>query len=78
MQKKSFTSYFLVFFILSLLIFGAAKTGFLSPLNAFLQSIFSPVQAVTYQTFAKITDFGANSQMQLLKSAESGFDAKIG
>jgi rod shape-determining protein MreC len=68
MRKSSFTSYFLVFFILSLLIVGASKIGLLNPVDAFFKTIFSPVQAITYQAFAKITDIDSNSQMQTLKA----------
>ena len=68
MCKSSFTSYFLVFFILSFLIFGASKTGLLNPLDSFFKTIFSPVQALTYQTFTKVTDFGQNSQILMLKA----------
>jgi rod shape-determining protein MreC len=68
MRKSSFTSYFLVFFVLSLLILGAAKSGLLNPLDAFFKDIFAPFQALTYQTFVKITDFGQNSQIASLKA----------
>jgi rod shape-determining protein MreC len=68
MQKRSFVSYFLIFFILSLLIFGAAKVGFLNPLSSFLKDIFSPVQALTYETFNKVTGFGDNVQIGTLKA----------
>jgi rod shape-determining protein MreC len=68
MRKSSFTSYFLVFFILSLLIVGASKTGFLNPLDSFFKTIFLPVQTITYQAFIKMTGFGQNAQIQSLKA----------
>ena len=68
MQKKSFTSYFLVFFVLSLLLIGASKIGFLNPIDSLLKTIFSPVQAVTYGAFSIVTGFGQNSEIQTLKS----------
>lgn len=77
MQKKSFTSYFLVFFALSLLIIGASKTGILNPLDAFLKDIFSPVQTLTYQTFVKVTGFGQNTQIQSLKAENLALTQKL-
>jgi rod shape-determining protein MreC len=68
MQKRNFISYFLVFFILSLLIVGASKTGLLNPLDSFFKTILSPVQSITYQTFAKVTGFGQNAEIQSLKA----------
>jgi rod shape-determining protein MreC len=68
MQKRSFVSYFLVFFILSLLVFGAAKTGFLNPFSSFIKDIFSPVQALTHGAFNKVTGFGNNAQIEELKA----------
>jgi rod shape-determining protein MreC len=67
-KKNNFLAYFLVLFILSLLIFGASKMGFLNPLDSFFKGMLSPFQAVTYSIFAKITDFGSNSQIQSLKA----------
>lgn len=68
MRKSSFTSYFLVFFILSLLLIGISKTGFLNPLNSFLGNVFSPVQVLTYGAFNKVTGFGQNSEIKSLKA----------
>jgi len=77
MQKRSFVSYFLVFFVLSLLILGASKIGFLNPLDAFLKDIFAPVQALTYQTFVRITDFGQNPQIESLKAQNFALTQKL-
>jgi rod shape-determining protein MreC len=68
MQKKSFTSYFLVFFVLSLLLISASKIGLLNPVDSFFKTIFSPIQSVTYQVFAAFTNLGQNSEIQFLKS----------
>jgi rod shape-determining protein MreC len=68
MQKKSFTSYFFVFFVFSLLLIGASKIGLLSPVDSFFKTILSPIQAIAYGTFSKVTGFGQNSEIQLLKS----------
>jgi len=46
MQKGGkFFAVFIVFFVLSVIIFGLSKTGIFSKPSAFLNSIFSPVQA---------------------------------
>jgi rod shape-determining protein MreC len=68
MRKRSFVSYFLVFFVCSLLLVGASKIGFLKPLDSLFKNIFSPVQALTYQTFTKVTGFGQNAEIQTLKT----------
>ena len=68
MQKRNFVSYFLIFFIISLLIVGASKSGLLNPLDSLLKTIFSPIQAVTYGSFARITGFGQNAEIQQLKA----------
>lgn len=67
MQKRNFVSYFLVFLILSLMIFGASKIGLLKPLESIGKVILSPFQALTYGAFLKITDFGSNSQVKALQ-----------
>jgi rod shape-determining protein MreC len=77
MRKSNFTSYFLVFFILSLLFVGISKTGFLSPLNSLLKDIFSPVQVLTYGAFNKITGFGQNSEIQSLKAENLSLTQKL-
>lgn len=68
MRKRSFVSYFLVFIILSLIIVGASKIGLFNPLDSLLKDIFSPIQSLTYGTFTKITGFGQNSEIKLLKA----------
>jgi rod shape-determining protein MreC len=68
MQKKSFTSYFLIFFVLSLLIFGASKIGILNPIDSLFKNIFSPVQSLTHTVFSGITGFGQNQEIQSLKA----------
>jgi rod shape-determining protein MreC len=77
MRKSSFTSYFLVFFVLSLLIFGASKIGLLNPLDSLCKNILSPVQAVAYGTFAKLTDFGQNAKIQMLKAQNLALTQKL-
>ena len=77
MQKRSFVSYFLVFLILSLIIFGAAKIGLLKPVDSLGKAVLSPFQALTYGAFAKITDFGASSQVEALKAQNLALTQKL-
>lgn len=77
MHKSNFTAYFLVLFVLATLIFAASKIGVLNPLDSFFKTIFSPVQAVAYNTFAKMTDFGQNSQIQTLKMQNLALTQKL-
>lgn len=77
MRKSSFTSYFLIFFILSLLLIGISKTGFLNPLESFLKDIFSPVQTLTYGAFTKFTDFSQSAEVQSLKKQNLTLTQKL-
>jgi len=77
MQKRSFTSYFLIFLTLSLIIFGAAKIGLLKPLDSLGKAVLSPFQALTYGTFAKISEFGSNSQIQELQAKNLALTQKL-
>src|ERR1035437_2694864 len=77
MQKKSFTSYFLVFFGLSLLFIGASKIGWLNPVDSLLKDIFSPVQSLTHSMFTGIIGFGQNSQVEALKAQNLSLTQKL-
>jgi rod shape-determining protein MreC len=77
MQKKSFTFYFLVLFVLSILIFGASKIGWLNPVDSLLKDIFSPVQSLTHNMYIGITGFGQNSEIQALKAQNLMFTQKL-
>jgi len=77
MQKRNFVSYFLIFFTLSLIIFGASKIGLLKPLDALGKGILSPFQALTYGAFSKITVFGSNSQVEVLKAQNLELTKKL-
>jgi len=77
MQKRNFVSYFLIFLALSLIIFGASKIGLLKPLDSLGKGILSPFQALTYGAFAKITDFGSNSQVKALQAQNLKLTKKL-
>lgn len=77
MQKRNFVSYFLIFLTLSLVIFAASKIGLLKPLDSLGKGILSPVQALTYGTFSKITNFGSSSQVQTLKAQNLALTKKL-
>jgi rod shape-determining protein MreC len=77
MQKRNFVSYFLIFLALSLIIFGASKIGLLKPLDSLGKGILSPFQALTYGTFAKITELGSNPQIEGLKAQNLTLTKKL-
>jgi rod shape-determining protein MreC len=77
MRKKNFVEVFLVFFMLSLIVFGAAKIGLLRPFESFFAEILSPFQAMTTVAFSKITSFSSNSQIQSLKQQNSELTKKL-
>ena len=78
MQKKSgFFGFFIIFLLLSLLIFFASKTGFLKPVNSLFQTILSPLEALTYGTFSKITGIGSNSEINSLKAKNAVLVKKL-
>ena len=78
MQKKgSFFTYFLVFLFLSLLIFIVSQSQALKPVNSFVQGIFSPLQAITYGAFSKLTDFGESAKVKSLKEENSILTKKL-
>jgi rod shape-determining protein MreC len=77
MQKRNFVSYFLIFLVLSLIIFGASKTGLLKPLESLGKGISSPFQALTYGVFSKITDFGSKSQVKTLQAENLELTKKL-
>lgn len=67
MQKRSYTPYFVILLVCSLLIFGASYSGILNPVNSILQKVFSPFQSATYSIFTGLTSFGSNSEVKELK-----------
>lgn len=67
MQKRhSFFSIFLVFLLLSLLLFASSRISFLKPIDSFSKAIFSPFQSLSYGVFSKITDFTSNPKVKKL------------
>jgi len=49
----------------------------LRPLDSLGKAIASPFQALTYGTFAKITEFGSNSKLQELKAQNLALTQKL-
>lgn len=77
MQRRNVVSYFLIFLVLSLIIFAGSKIGLLKPLESLGKVILSPFQALAYGTFAKISDFGSNSQITTLKAQNLELTKKL-
>lgn len=72
MQKKpSFFIYFLIFFILSIVIFLFSNFGFLKPVEPFFHTLTAPIQGVFYSGFSFVAGFGANSKIKELENKNS-------
>lgn len=67
MRKRNFIEFFLVFLVLSLIIFGASEIGILKPVESLFGEVLSPFQAITTGAIARITDFGPSSQVRQLQ-----------
>ncbi len=76
MKKRSrFFYYFLVFFVLSFVIFAADKIGILKPLNNLLQNTFSPIQTSVYSFFSNLT--GESAQVTALKTENANLIKRL-
>lgn len=62
---------------MSFVIFAASKIGLLKPLDSLGKGILSPVQALTYGVYAKLTDFGSSAQIELLKAENIALTKKL-
>jgi rod shape-determining protein MreC len=76
-KKNNFFYIFLSLLFLSLVIFAAFKIGIFKPIDSLVKGVLSPVQALTYGIYSKITDFGANNQLQVLKSLNLELTKKL-
>src|SRR5260221_270427 len=78
MQKKTgFTTYFLIFLSLSVLIFFFSKSSFLSPVNSFLSSIFSPFESLSYGIFSKAENFSSSPKFKALMDDNYSLTKKL-
>jgi len=77
MQRRNFVSYFLIFLVLSLIVFGSAKIGLLKPIDSLGKGILAPIQALTYGVFEKITSLGSNSQLETLRAENLALTQKL-
>lgn len=67
-KRNNFFYFFLSLVLLSLVIFAASKIGIFKPVDSLAKGILSPIQALTYGVYSKITDFGSNPQVEALKT----------
>jgi len=78
MQKRgTFTSYFIIFLIISIALFGISKTGVLNPITSIFQGVFSPIQAVIYGSFSKIVNLGQSPDIKLLSLENVSLSQKL-
>ena len=76
-KRNNFFSYFLIFLFLSLVVFIASKSGLLKPVDSLAKEILSPVQALTYGVYSKITEFGSNPKIEALRAENLLLTKKI-
>ncbi len=76
-KRGSFFSYFFVFLCASLLLFFSSKISFLKPVNSFVQSVFAPVQSLTYGVFSAVTNIGSSSKIKLLQDENRSLLKKL-
>ncbi len=78
MQKRyGFFPIFVVFLLLSLLLFASSRVSFLNPIDSFSKAVFSPFQSLTYGVFSKITDFTSNSEVKKLSDENKALTKKF-
>lgn len=78
MQKRSpFIPFFVIFLILSIVVFGLSKAGILKPIEPIFHTIFSPIQSVTYNGFSFITSLGMNGRVRDLENQNFALTKKL-
>ncbi len=78
MQKRGgFLSYFLVFLLLSLLIFTLSKGGFLKPLDSIIAGALSPLESLTYGVFSKVISIAESSELKSLREENIELSKKL-
>jgi len=77
LKRGNFTSYFVIFLVISIALFGISKTGVLNPVTSFFQGGFVPLQAGIYGSFSKIANFSQSSDIKLLKEENINLSQKI-
>ena len=78
MQKRQNLYYiFVVFLVLSLLVFFLFRLPFLRPVTSFAQNIFSPIQKITHNTLGTISNFFSNSKVEELRQENLTLSQKL-
>ena len=62
---------------MSLVVFTASKIGLLKPVDSLAKGILSPFQSLTYGVYSKITDFGSDSKLQVLRAQNTELTQKL-
>jgi rod shape-determining protein MreC len=76
-NRASFIPFFLVFLVLSFIIFGMSKSGLLKPIEPIFQTVFAPVQSFVYESFSAMTKLGFNFEKQNLKNENMDLTKKL-
>lgn len=77
LKRSDYLPYFVFFLVISLIIFFVSKTGILKPVNSFFQSFLSPFQAITYDTFSKVSNFSTSPKLKALQDEENVLTKKL-
>ncbi|PIR79764.1 MAG: hypothetical protein COU25_03600 [Candidatus Levybacteria bacterium CG10_big_fil_rev_8_21_14_0_10_35_13] len=78
MQKRQNLLYiFLIFLILSILIFFASQFSFLRPVTSIIQNIVAPIQSLTYRTSNSIFSLGLNPKIKTLQEQNLTLSKKL-
>lgn len=78
MQKsRGFTVFFIVFLLLSILVFFLSKAGFLRPVESLMQGISAPFQAIAYGFYSNVVNFGSKNEATELKNQNLVLTKKI-
>lgn len=76
-KKRSFFPVFLIFLVLSLLIFASSRISFLKPIDSLSKAVFAPFQSLTYGVFSKITDLTSNQKVKKLSDENKALTKKL-
>jgi rod shape-determining protein MreC len=77
LKRGNFISYFIIFLIFSIALFGISKTGVLNPVTSIFQGVFFPLQEGIYNSFSRIVNLGESPDIKLLRQENIYLSQKI-
>lgn len=70
-KKENFTSVFIFFLILSILIFGLSQFKLFGNFLGIIGEVISPIQRITYQSIQSVTNFKKDDSLEKLEDENS-------